>query len=555
MSRISRRRALRSLAAAAVGLAGTGLAAGGFLTRNGGFRPADATPREAVELSTSHDIVKENLQVGSNGWRPDAEGVRPADDLSGQIKGYASVTSAREGDHVDFHVSVSPPEHYTIAFYRLGHYGGVGARHMLTADDLAGAAQPGPDLDPATGLISCPWAASYTLKVPASWTTGLYLAVFTTRSGWRSCTPFVVRSAHRSAGIAVVLPFTTYQAYNQWPLDGVRGKSLYNGYAADPRPGHQADGAWKAGALDAATRGRKVTFDRPYEGNGLPKRFDDDRSFIGWAEESGFPLSYYSSVDLEDGTLDPAAHTAVVFAGHDEYWSRRMRDRTAAALNSGTSLAFMTANNMYWHIRFEAAADGRPNRVVTCYKATDDPVIDRTTVTMRWRETAAGPNQPEQALLGSQYNGIVAAPVPLVVRGAEHWFWANTTVKNGQAIPKIVGGEADGFDPGFASPVNVYRHALLSASPYILREGTPSPLRQNTSLYETLKGAIVFVAGTLYWTKALATPGFQNPIIRTASANLFRRMLERRSGVGMVRVVARRILLRGRRAIPVGQTR
>jgi hypothetical protein len=536
------------MAAGAAGLAGAGLIANGLTTKSSkGIAPASAATREAVEVLAWLEIVTENKKPGSTDWQLGKQGTRAADDMALQIKGFASATSVAVGESIDFHVSVGTPEKYTIGFYRLGHYGGLGARHIQTTAALAGTTQPKPDIDHTTGVITCPWAVSYRLEPAADWVSGLYLAVLTTQSGWRNYVPFVVRPAGRANGLAVVMPFTTYQAYNQWPLDGAVGKSLYYGYPDDPSLGRQPDGTWKSAPINADLRARKVSFDRPYLSEGLPKRFDEDQYFIQWAEEAGLPLSYYTSIDLEDGRLDPSAYTGVIFAAHDEYWSRGMRERVTVALHAGTSLAFMAANNMYWNIRFEPSTDGRPNRIVTCYKASDDPVPDRSKATMRWRDSNPGPKQPEQAVLGVQFNGIVKSPTPLVVRAADHWFWAGTGVTNGQQIPKIVAGEADGLDPAYPRPTGVYRHTLLSSSPYVQRIGGPAPQPQNTSVYETNNGAIVFVAGSLNWTKGLWAPGIRDEKIRIATRNLFRRILERHTSVGVARSLVRRVFFRNGR--------
>ncbi|MFH9468746.1 N,N-dimethylformamidase beta subunit family domain-containing protein [Streptomyces clavifer] len=33
-----------------------------------------------------------------------------------------------------------------------------------------------------------------------------------------------------------------------------------------------------------------------------------------------------SSTDLHEGRIDPSRYTAIVFSGHEEYWSTEMRD-------------------------------------------------------------------------------------------------------------------------------------------------------------------------------------------------------------------------------------
>ena len=54
--------------------------------------------------------------------------------------------------------------------------------------------------------------------------------------------------------------------------------------------------------------------------------------------------------------------------GHDEYWSKGMRDNVVGALNQGVNVAFFSANSAYWQIRFEPDAAGNPNRTQVTYK-------------------------------------------------------------------------------------------------------------------------------------------------------------------------------------------
>ena len=378
-------------------------------------------------LGRLNPIIVENLKVGSRDWAIGAAGTRAADDTNMQIQGYASGTSVNLGDSLDFHVSAKPQTEFTIAVYRFGYYRGQGARLVHTSRQFSGVAHPRPKPDPLTGIISCGWPSTWTLEVPTSWTSGLYLAVFTTTDGWRSATPFVVRDDGGEAALCVVLPFTTYQAYNQWPQDGSTGKSLYSGYEpANGLTGHA--GPASASSLSSNRRAVKVSFDRPYSGKGIPSRFDGDRDFISWAEAAGYDITYATSVDLHAGRVDPARFAGLIFPGHDEYWSTPMRDVAAAGVARGTSLAFMSANNVYWHIRFERSEDGRPDRDIVCYKGYEDPDPGAYGATTQWRLMAPESANAEQGLLGVQYNGIVPEPVALVVRSADHWFWAGCGV-------------------------------------------------------------------------------------------------------------------------------
>ncbi|HSA50318.1 MAG TPA: N,N-dimethylformamidase beta subunit family domain-containing protein [Yinghuangia sp.] len=464
-----------------------------------------ARPRTAPLPSEPGRIRAENARTGSTAWKPGHHGARTTDDVAHRIKGYTSATSVGAGERLDFHVSVTPGGAYTVAIYRLGDYGGAGARHMVTSPVLDGVPGAPPALDAAGGMLACDWPVGWSLDVPADWTSGAYLAVFDDRQGNRNYTVFVVRDDRRAADFLVVLPFATYQAYNQYPLDGRAGKSLYYGYGPD-------------GRNDYSVRARKVSFDRPYMKDGMPTRFDLDRSVITWMEGAGHDVAYASSVDIEAGRVDPSWYRAMVFSGHDEYWSDPMRKVVEDAHRAGVGQAWLTANNIYWHVRFEQNARGVANRVMNCWRDDVDPGAPLLSApTDRWRSI----RRPEQEFLGVQYNGIVARHTPLVVRSSGHWLWAGTGVRDGDAIAKVVGGEADGVEAGVPLPPGV-QQTLLSHSPYPLSNGTDRV--QNTSLYERPDGTVMFCAGTFNWALALGHPQYRDDRIRRATANLFDRL-------------------------------
>src|SRR5438045_1152249 len=63
-----------------------------------------------THAATDNAIVLENQQPGSNGWM--WSGL--ADDVTQQIKGYASTTSVNQNESITFYVTVNPAQTYTI---------------------------------------------------------------------------------------------------------------------------------------------------------------------------------------------------------------------------------------------------------------------------------------------------------------------------------------------------------------------------------------------------------------------------------------------------------
>jgi hypothetical protein len=260
-----------------------------------------------------------------------------------------------------------------------------------------------------------------------------------------------------------------------------------------------------------------VSFDRPFSRSGQPKRIEHDLAFIRWAEQANLDLTYATSIDLHAGRIDPEQYAGLVFCGHDEYWSAPMREHVTEALKHGTSLAFLEANNINWHIRIGAA----PYRTIACYKQDFDidPDPSWPGATVRWRDGRPGPHQAEQMLLGIQSRGAEVRPVPLIVDQPDHWFWTGTGVVAGEAIEDVVAGDVDGHDARYQRPAGTVTlgHSLSRAA-----DGTE--LHQNTSVYETDPGAVVFASGSDGWTAALGFGGRADRRVQHATANLLDRM-------------------------------
>ena len=83
----------------------------------------------------------------------------------------------------------------------------------------------------------------------------------------------------------------------------------------------------------------------------------------------------------------------MIVAGHDEYWTKGIRDAFERARDSGTNLAFLGANIGFWQMRYE---DDR-HTIVEYRNAGPDPNPDPAkTVTFRELD----PPRPECELLG-----------------------------------------------------------------------------------------------------------------------------------------------------------
>jgi hypothetical protein len=450
-----------------------------------------ATPQPPA----NNPIVVENQQTGSSGWVLTMQG----DDATGQIKGYASATSVNQNQTITFYVSVNPAQTYTIDFYRFGWYAGLGARLRSHVGPISGVQQPPCNSDPNTGLLECNWNPSYTLTVPGDWTSGVYAAKLTNAQGDQNYVIFVVKDG-RPAPLLYQAPLVTDQAYNDYPNDGRTGKSLYgfNSYGANTVSGN--------------TAAVKVSFDRPMANAGLGNFITWDINILRWLERSGYDVTYATDLDLHaNGVNELLTHKALLSIGHDEYWSKEMRDAAEAGRDAGVSLAFFGANASFTQVRFESSSTGAPDRVVVEYRnypwAPTDPVQGPTTTT-DFRQPPV--SRPEQTMVGVQFIATMAN-TDYVVTNSSHWVYAGTGFHDGDVVKGILGYEADALFSTYPPPSST-NQTLLSQSPFTDVNGKAG--YANSSIYQAPSGAWVFAVGTLSWAWALDdVPGLNHNLV------------------------------------------
>jgi hypothetical protein len=404
---------------------------------------------------------------GSDAWRM----TRFAEE--GQIEAYTTRVSAPPGAKLELKVSTSESA-FRMSAYRIGDYDG-GTGHLVHRSQLvAGERQADPVFQPAeTRTVVALWHVSLAVST-SGWEPGFYVLRLRTTSGWEHQVPYIVSSPSAAGTVAVVVPVTTWQAYNQWG-----GYSLYDGPAGDRR-------SWA------------VSFDRPYHGVG---GMNDFRTavvpIVIRAEMTGVPLSYFANVDLHDDHDLLSGALGYVSTGHDEYWTASMRTTIETARDAGTNLAFLGANTMYWRVRLDDRETG-PHRLMTGYRhdATLDPLRNESPAeaTSRFRDAPAA--RPESELTGMLYE-CYPVDADYVVVSPRWWGFAGTGVSYGTAIPGLVGGESDRIYPDRFAPRPLQ---VLSHTSFSCRGVTTT---SQSVYYTTSSGAGVFTAGTLRWGCAL----------------------------------------------------
>ncbi len=496
-----------------------------FDSRPGG-QLAFAAPCDTPLLNP---IVCENSKPGNPASEWDISGAG-----SSSIQGFATDISVNQGETVHFKVDTDASA-YRLDIYRMGYYGGMGARKVATVRPSVPLPQNQPNCltDGATGLIDCGnWAESASWAVPPDATSGIYFAKLVRESGVSGASHivFIVRNDVDPNEVGSDLLFqtsdTTWQAYNNYG-----GNSLYAG--------------------SPAGRAYKVSYNRPFNtrSNGPEDWvFNAEYPMVRWLEANGYDVSYFTGVDSDRRGTQILKHQAFLSVGHDEYWSGGQRANVEAARNAGVHLAFFSGNEVFWKTRWESSIDGSGTdyRTLVCYKETHanakiDPLPNVWTGT--WRDPRFSPpadgGRPENALTGTIFkvnSGTSAIKVPAA--DGEMRFWRNTsiaTLASGQTatLPSgTLGYEWDEELDNGVRPAGLVRLSTTAVSgvevllDYGSTYGSGTATHRLTLYRHSSSGALVFGAGTVQWSWGLDSHhdrGSAAPDVRMQQAmvNLF----------------------------------
>jgi hypothetical protein len=443
----------------------------------------------------SNPVQIENAKPGSTDWlltrvaRHDDEIYELGWRRRRGIEAYASHTSVKAGDTLNVHVSTYPANQYSVSIYRIGYYGGAGARLMRTIGPLQGTVEPTPQ-DGSRNVIECNWKVGFSLEIPKEWLSGVYIGKLSTLPSVtgqyldlemisESYVVFIVRDDRR-ADLLFQASDMTWLSYNRWP----QWRSMYD----------LGNAPW--GASNSKV-GYDVSFDRPYAlyWNGYPAGFHPLTNGSGeflmtefplafWLEKEGYDVTYISNVDTHADGAGLLRAKAFLSVGHDEYWTERMFENVTKARDAGVSLAFLSGNSISGVVELLPASDGRPNRVM--------------------RRAGRG-FKGEQELMGATSYGVGFAD--WTNDNPEHWAFEGTNMKKGDRVAQLVGWEYHGAPLG-SHPGLV----VLSEGPVYAANGGKLTGTYATTLYTARRGNLVFNAGTCWWNVVLSSPpGFQNP--------------------------------------------
>ncbi len=524
----------------AIVLAGFGFAQI-FATQSVRSTPLLITGPTRIHKSTPNPIPAENQLAGAQQW------ILTHGSEKGEIQAYTSTDSLTPGQSLTLHVSTTAPA-FTIEVFRLGFYQGLGAREVYSVQHVPGLSQGyypnsgapahGPvncttcTIDPTTHEVAANWIANSpldTIHFLSSWVSGLYFIRLTeeqTQRQWGM--PVVLRNDTAQADVIMVIPFNTYQAYNYWG-----GVSLYHDYTPHPL---------------AVEHAYAVSYDRPYvAGNGTQFLFSWTYQMVKLMEGEGMNVSYTTDNALDKGDTKLANYYAFVVSGHSEYWSYNMRQAlTNAIVHEKISVAFFSANSIYWQVRM--SADGR---TILCYKDLYPSVIHdpydtpgnpkRYLTTTLWREAPL--SEPEDQILKEMYGynangkGSLEGPLQnLVLTNTNDWEYSHTGLTNGTYIHKLLGVEVDVItQDGSWGPNDSV--TVLASSPYVSEYHqlwTQSTTLDDIKVNGALTHQMIFDAGTIDWSTVLLNPSAEGEALREISWNVLYGMIYRTTQIPVI---------------------
>ncbi|MET4042698.1 DUF4082 domain-containing protein [Bradyrhizobium sp. RT6a] len=478
----------------------------------------------------TNSIVLENQKPGTpkSVWQ-----IQPGDN-STQTQGFTTAISTNVGGLVQFKINnLTGNPNYHVDLYRLGYYGGNGARLVTSLQHQGATAvvQPAPLTDPSTGLVDAGnWSVTDSWSVPTDAVSGVYIANIVNGTQIFQV-PFIIRNDASHSDVVLQTTDQDWQAYNGWG-----GANLYFGNG----PGVNGSAYAVSYNRPIVTRDGTGTF---AEGGDSP--FAAEIAAIYWLEQNGYDVSYISGIDAATNGSLLLNHKVFMDAGHDEYWTEAQRANVEAAAHAGVNLAFLTGNEIFWKTRLAASIDGSgsANRTLISYKDTHaNALIDPTgQATGNYADPRFGPALPANSLTGTLFAvnafryDTITIPYPMT----QLRFWRNTAVgqtspgQTASLVPGLLGVEWDtapdnGFRP--AGLINVSSSTVQVDGKYLLDYGNTfgaGTATHNLVVHrDPVSGALIFSAGSMNWSWGLASDhdGPATPVdvnVQQAMVNLF----------------------------------
>jgi hypothetical protein len=412
---------------------------------------------------------------------------------------YATSPSVIAGGSIGFCVSVTQPTtSVTLQIFRSGQFTFSDSQFHTQADSLyardyrplislrdgqqplfqitvQAVTQPIPDQASSQG---CGWIESARWQVPPDQISSVYL-VRASQATETSYALFVVRAQTPGAASKILcqLSLNTYQAYNPW-----------GGYCLYGDPISKGD----VGV---------VSFERPCQ---LWDYILYDEPIVTWLE-SNFSVEFCTNPDVHADPSLLSPYQLMVSCGHDEYWSKAMRDQVESFADAGGNVLIFSGNTMYRPVSFDAA---RMTRTAGSWGELERP--EALTTGVNWSAGLWNQELPKHG-----YD----------VAMSDHWIFDGTALAAGGTFgyqSGIIGYEADaGVYDETGQPVNPSPKNLLTLATADLEAWVNTGNRRaGLTAYRRQQGCVLS-ASTTGWGQGLRNG--DDPAVERITLNMLRR--------------------------------
>lgn len=222
--------------------------------------------------------------------------------------------------------------------------------------------------------------------------------------------------------------------------------------------------------------------------------------FAFWLEKEGYDVSYISNLDTHADARGLLRARAFLSVGHDEYWSLAMYQNVQAAIEAGTSAGFFSGNAV------DGVVEIPGGRAITRVGKFGGDIVPRKQP-LPWKQHGPDPALLMGARSTYPYNGGAA----WTCVNEKHWIFEGTGMKNGDAIPDLVGWEHHG------NPASIPGLEVVARGP-VFSGKKPQGVEYTATVYPGPKKNLVFNAATIWWADGLAhPPGYVRPAAHGAS--------------------------------------
>lgn len=331
------------------------------------------------------------------------------------------------GQTAQFSVNFNNP--FNVRIFRLGHYGGDGAREVATPFAGTPTAQPAPTTIPnGNGAISCAnWSVNASWSIPVDAQPGWYMAYFDGPDVQHGHALFCVSDRNNKKPTLIVASDATWHAaYNGYGGNNVYGADLAIGLASD--------------------RAFCSTYDKPVITiNYVPQThfFNNTYPYLKWSESVGIDAGVTTIEQIKNDPTILDGRDVIVWTGHNEYVPQTVVNKVKALLTYGQNMVNIAGNDFFWRVKFTngSFSSTTNGRVMWCKKdslagpttgpdaapshAAGTPFTTDEDWTGTWQDTRWALREPSYEYLGDQFvaNGIRndAVTVPMLMKTLPPW--------------------------------------------------------------------------------------------------------------------------------------